>query len=42
MRYRHYGPSLQALNERGIPTARGGKWSAVQVQRVLDRQAALA
>ncbi len=23
------------LNERGIPTARGGKWSAVQVQRVL-------
>jgi DNA invertase Pin-like site-specific DNA recombinase len=25
------------LNERGIPTARGGKWSAVQVQRVLDR-----
>ena len=26
------------LNERGIPTARGGKWSAVQVLRVLDRQ----
>jgi DNA invertase Pin-like site-specific DNA recombinase len=25
------------LNERGIPTARGGNWSAVQVQRVLDR-----
>jgi len=25
------------LNERGIPTARGGEWSAVQVQRVLDR-----
>lgn len=24
------------LNERGIPTARGGGWSAVQVQRVLD------
>lgn len=23
------------LNERGIPTARGGKWSAVQVQRLL-------
>ena len=23
------------LNERGIPTARGGEWSAVQVQRVL-------
>jgi hypothetical protein len=28
----------RGLNERGIPTARGGKWSAVQVQRVLDRQ----
>ncbi|MGE8128865.1 recombinase family protein [Methylobacterium sp. NPDC080182] len=27
-----------ALNERGIPTARGGTWSAVQVQRVLARQ----
>ncbi len=26
------------LNDRGIPTARGsGKWSAVQVQRVLER-----
>jgi DNA invertase Pin-like site-specific DNA recombinase len=25
------------LNERGIPTARGGKWSAVQVKRVLER-----
>jgi len=24
-----------ALNERGIPAARGGNWSAVQVQRVL-------
>jgi len=24
------------LNERGIPTARGGEWSAVQVQRVLS------
>jgi DNA invertase Pin-like site-specific DNA recombinase len=24
-----------ALNDRGIPTARGGEWSAVQVQRVL-------
>ncbi len=23
------------LNERGIPTARGGEWSAVQVQRVI-------
>lgn len=26
-----------ALNERGIPTARGGSWSAVQVQRVMQR-----
>ena len=27
-----------ALNERGIPTARGqGGWSAVQVARVLER-----
>jgi len=26
-----------ALNERGIPTARGGSWSAVQVSRVLER-----
>jgi hypothetical protein len=25
------------LNERGIPTTRGGKWSAVQVLRVLGR-----
>ena len=25
------------LNERGIPTAWGGKWSSVQVKRVLDR-----
>src|SRR5436309_15661727 len=23
-----------ALNERGIPTARGGRWQAVQVQRL--------
>jgi hypothetical protein len=28
-----------ALNARGIPTARGGSWSAVQVQRVLARAA---
>jgi DNA invertase Pin-like site-specific DNA recombinase len=28
-----------ALNERGIPTARGGSWSAVQVQRVMQRMA---
>ena len=27
------------LNERGIPTARGGTWSAVQVKRVLERGA---
>ena len=27
----------KALNERGIPTARGGKWQAVQVQRLLGR-----
>jgi DNA invertase Pin-like site-specific DNA recombinase len=26
-----------ALNERHIKTARGGEWSAVQVQRVLNR-----
>ncbi|MEE1658342.1 recombinase family protein [Microvirga sp. CF3062] len=25
------------LNERGIPTARGGRWTAVQVQRVVER-----
>ena len=34
-------PSLRTiaagLNQRGIPTARGGIWSAVQVKRVLDR-----
>lgn len=29
-----------ALNERGIPTARGGEWSAVQVQRVLNSASA--
>ena len=28
----------RALNERGIPTARGGRWQAVQVQRVLERR----
>ena len=27
----------KALNERGIPTARGGEWQAVQVQRVIAR-----
>jgi len=25
------------LNEAGIPNARGGEWSAVQVQRVMSR-----
>jgi DNA invertase Pin-like site-specific DNA recombinase len=25
------------LNARAVPTSRGGRWSAVQVQRVLDR-----
>lgn len=25
-----------ALNARGIPTARGGQWSAVQVSRIID------
>jgi DNA invertase Pin-like site-specific DNA recombinase len=29
-----------ALNERGIPTAKGGQWQAVQVQRVLARAGA--
>ena len=24
------------LEQRGIPTARGGKWSAVQVSRLLE------
>lgn len=28
-----------ALNERGIQTSRGGSWSAVQVSRVMARQA---
>ena len=30
------------LNDRKIPTARGGEWSAVQVKRVIDRQQAAA
>ena len=25
----------KALNERGIPTTRGGRWQAVQVQRMV-------
>ncbi|MGH1570975.1 recombinase family protein [Methylobacterium sp. P31] len=28
-----------ALNQRGIPTPKGGKWQTVQVQRVLKRTA---
>ncbi len=28
---------VAGLNEAGIPTARGGRWSAIQVQRVLER-----
>jgi len=31
------GGLAAALNARGIPTARGGAWSAVQVQRLLVR-----
>ncbi|WP_083786628.1 recombinase family protein [Methylobacterium nodulans] len=35
------GASLRAtaakLNQEGIPTARGGEWSVVQVARVLSR-----
>lgn len=31
------GAIAKALNERGIPTARGGKWSAVQVSRVMTK-----
>jgi Recombinase len=38
---RNPGQSLRQiaanLNERGIPTARGGEWSAMQVQRVMNR-----
>jgi hypothetical protein len=38
---RHGAPSLRAiaetLNARGIPTARGGTWSAMQVSNVLQR-----
>ena len=32
----------EALNAREIPTARGGRWSAVQVQRVLTMQGQLS
>ena len=27
----------EGLNEQGIPTARGGEWSSVQVMRMLER-----
>jgi hypothetical protein len=30
----------KALNERGIPTTRGGRWQAVQVQRILGNATA--
>jgi DNA invertase Pin-like site-specific DNA recombinase len=32
----------RALNERGIPAARGGRWQAVQVQRILQRRESIA
>jgi len=32
-----FGGIAAALNDKGIPTAKGGKWQAVQVQRVLAR-----
>ena len=34
------GGLARALNERGIPTAKGGVWSPMQVSRVLSRLAA--
>jgi DNA invertase Pin-like site-specific DNA recombinase len=41
---RHGAPPLRAiaetLNNRGIPTSRGGTWSAVQVSNVIARTAA--
>lgn len=32
----------QALNQRGVKTARGGEWAAMTVKRLLDRSAAIA
>lgn len=32
-----YGALARALNERGIPTARGGEWSPMQVSRVMAK-----
>ncbi|WP_336489308.1 recombinase family protein [Methylobacterium nigriterrae] len=34
-----YGALARALNERGIPTARGGEWSPMQVSRVVAKLA---
>jgi hypothetical protein len=31
------GKRAAGLNERGIPTARGGAWTATQVMRVMER-----
>ncbi|ACA15987.1 Resolvase domain [Methylobacterium sp. 4-46] len=31
------GAIARALNERGIPTARGGEWSSMQVSRALEK-----
>ena len=31
-----FGGIAKALNERGIPTARGGRWKTVQVQRAIQ------
>jgi hypothetical protein len=31
----HCGPLQRGWRRRGIPAARGGKWSAVQVARLL-------
>jgi len=31
----------KGLNQRGIPTSRGGEWSAVQVSRVIEHASAL-
>jgi hypothetical protein len=33
---RNCGPLAAGLNERGIETACGGTWSAVQVSRVIE------
>jgi hypothetical protein len=33
---RHCGPLQRASRSAGFPAARGGKWSAVQVMRLLE------